>query len=81
MREVKYYKGYTYEEALTERKEIKEAIKTLRTGQSYTIGSRSLTRVKLSELMEQLDFFNEIIDSFENGHTRPRIQRAIPQDF
>ena len=78
---VKTYKGYTYEEALSEREEIKQAIKTVRTGQSYTIGSRSLTRAKLDELMKQLAFFNEIISYFENGFKRPRVQRAIPQDF
>lgn len=53
------------------------------TGQSYTIGSRSLTRANITEIKKQITFWrNEItkIENRMNGRSR-RTSRFIPRDL
>lgn len=56
------------------------------TGQSYTIGSRSLTRVDLTKIAERIDFWRNMVGQLEadptgsNGGGR-RVWRAVPRDL
>lgn len=57
------------------------------TGQSYSIGSRQLTRVNISEIRKQIEYWkNELVklEMRENGkkiNSSRRIQGIIPRDF
>lgn len=54
------------------------------THQSYTIGSRSLTKANLSEIREQIQFWQNEVASLENigqRHGRNRVMRAVPRDL
>lgn len=54
------------------------------THQSYTIGSRSLTKANLSEIREQIKFWqNEVarLENIEKRHGRNRVMRAVPRDL
>lgn len=54
------------------------------THQSYTIGSRSLTKANLSEIRKQIEFWqNEIskLENLEKRRGRNRITQAIPRDL
>lgn len=61
-----------------------EAELEITTHQSYTIGSRSLTRANLSEIREQIKFWNNEVAKLENLEKRKgrnRIVRAVPRDL
>lgn len=52
--------------------------------QSYTIGSRSLTRADLSEIREQIAFWDGKVSALENLEKRGgrnRIIRVVPRDL
>lgn len=54
------------------------------TSQSYTIGSRSLTRADLGEIRKQLDYWRRELDKIENlekNKGRNRTYRAVPRDL
>ena len=54
------------------------------TSQSYSIGSRSLTRANLGEIRKQLDYWRkeiEKLDNLANHKGRNRIYRAVPRDL
>lgn len=55
------------------------------TGQSYTIGSRSLTRVNLAEIADRIDFWRNMVEKLEADPTGKnggrRIWRAVPRDL
>lgn len=54
------------------------------THQSYTIGSRSLTRANLSEIRKQIEYWAMQIDKFENimkSGGRNRVYRVVPRDL
>lgn len=53
-------------------------------GQSYTIGSRTLTRVHISEIRKTLDYWKNIVlqaEAFEYGRNTSRVRRFIPRDL
>lgn len=50
------------------------------TGQSYTIGSRTLTRVNIPEIRKQIEYWENRIAGLEKGG-RGRVRRAIPRDL
>lgn len=59
------------------------AEKALTTGKTYTIGTRSLTRVDLDEVAERINYWtNEIarLDNLLNGR-RGRAWRIVPRDL
>ena len=70
---------------------IEEAQETLRlwldaeravaTGQSYKIGTRSLTRANLADIRESILFWRREIDRLEAKHTGARVFRAVPRDL
>ena len=54
------------------------------THQSYTIGSRSLTKANLSEIRKEIEFWtNEVarLENIEKRGGRNRIYRAVPRDL
>lgn len=53
-------------------------------GQSYTIGSRSLTRANLSEIRKQLAYWERKVTEIETvaaGRSVSRTRRFIPRDL
>lgn len=61
-----------------------EAEMTVATGQSYAIGSRTLTRANLTEIRKTIDYWNAKIAAMENQKKtggRNRIKRAVPRDL
>ena len=70
---------------------IEEARSTLRmwlaaeravaTGQSYTIGTRSLTRANLKDIRESIQFWRREITRLENAQVGAKVFRAVPRDF
>lgn len=61
-----------------------EAELAVTTNQSYTIGSRSLTRANLAEIREQIKFWENKIAQLENLEKRKgrnRAMRAVPRDL
>ena len=58
-----------------------DAEKAVTTGQSYKIGTRSLTRANLSEIAERVKFWRNEVDKLESGRRGIRVIRAVPMDF
>lgn len=61
-----------------------EAELEVTTHQSYTIGSRSLTRANLSEIRRQIEYWANQIDKLDNiikNGGRNRVYRAVPRDL
>lgn len=59
-----------------------EAQKTVATGQSYKIGTRSLTRASLKEINDMIKYWLNVIDQLEAGVGRgARVLRGVPRDF
>ncbi len=61
-----------------------EAELAVTTNQSYTIGSRSLTRADLSDIREQIVFWESKVAQLENQQKRGgrnRIIRIVPRDL
>ncbi len=81
MKVLKSYKGIPYEVARKKLDTLLEALDVVLTGQSYTIGSRSLTRANLSAIQEAIEYWSDIVNKCETGCGGIRVQRAIPQDF
>ena len=73
----------TIDEARENLKRWLAAEKVLSTGQSYTIGTRSLSRVNLAEVAERITYWRNVIASLENGTSgsRRRVWRAVPRDL
>ena len=54
------------------------------THQSYTIGSRSLTKANLSEIRQQIEYWRNPVARLENIEKRGgrnRVFRAVPRDL
>lgn len=54
------------------------------THQSYTIGSRSLTKANLSEIRKQVEFWqNQVarLENIEKRGGRNRVYRVVPRDL
>ena len=59
-----------------------EAQKAVSTGQSYKIGTRSLTRASLSDILKMIRYWQNVIDELEAGVGRgARVLRGVPRDF
>lgn len=56
-----------------------EAEAKVLSGQSYTIGGRSLTRAQLSEIRSGITYWTGLVDRLETtGHTGPTVRRIVP---
>lgn len=51
------------------------------TGQSYTIGTRILTRANLKEIAGRVEFWRGEVERLENGGTRKKVFRLVPRDI
>ncbi len=73
----------TLEEARENLKMWLMAEKMVSTGQAYTIGTRSLTRVNLAEIAERIDFWRNQVAALENDGKRAsyRVFRGVPRDL
>jgi len=61
-----------------------EAELAVATGQSYTIGSRTLTRANLTEIRNAIDYWNKKAVALENAKKaggRNRVRRVVPRDL
>ena len=77
--------AYTLEEARMMLARWLEAEARVTTGQSYTIGSRSLTRVNVAEIADRIDYWRNQVAQLEADPTGARggrrIWRAVPRDL
>lgn len=52
------------------------------TGQSYTIGTRSLTRANLAQIVERVRYYQGLVSSLESGRGQgARVMRVVPRDL
>jgi hypothetical protein len=61
-----------------------EAELIVTTGQSYTIGSRVLTRANLTEIRNEIDYWNKkvvALDNAKKARGRNRVWRIVPRDL
>ena len=59
-----------------------DAQKAVATGQSYKIGTRSLTRASLPDILKMIRYWQNVIDELEAGVGRgARVLRGVPRDF
>lgn len=58
-----------------------DAERAVATGQSYKIGTRTLTRASLSDIAERITYWRNVIEKLESGRSGIRTQRAIPKDW
>lgn len=57
---------------------------TVTTGQSYTLGSRTLTRANLTEIRNMIDYWNKKVqnlESLQSNGGRNRVRRVVPRDL
>lgn len=74
--------GYTLAEAQTALAEWKAAVAALASSQSYTIGTRQLTRVNLAEARAMVKYFAGIVDALSGTRSAGvRAVRAVPRDL
>lgn len=58
-----------------------EAEKAVATGQSYKIGTRSLTRANLSDIAARIKYWRNELEQLESGTRGMRVMRAVPRDL
>lgn len=49
--------------------------------QSYTIGTRTVTRADLTEIRKAIEYLDEKIDELESSGGKQRVFRVIPRDL
>lgn len=72
---------WTLEEARSNLNLWVDAQKAIALGQAYTIGTRSLTRANLSDVMKQIQFWGNEVEKLETGRSGARITRIVPRDL
>ena len=73
---------WTLETAKEHLQAFLEAEIAVATGQSYRIGSRSLTRANLSEIKERINFWNNEVERLESGRPKGiRQMRVVIRDL
>ena len=50
-------------------------------GQSYSIGSRSLTRADAGRIAERIAFWRRTVEQLAAGRSGVRVVRAVPRDL
>ena len=76
--------GITLEIARTHLNAWLEAELACTTNQSYTIGSRTLTRADLTEIGERIKYWAGVVDKLETAQKcggRNRVKRIMPRDL
>ena len=57
-----------------------EASQAVAAGQSYTIGTRSLTRASLRQIMDMIAYWRKEVTALEAAG-RSRVYRGVPRDL
>ncbi|MSS16115.1 DUF6148 family protein [Porcincola intestinalis] len=75
--------AYTLAEAQKMLGLVKEAHMELITGQakSYKIGTREYTALDLDDLMKQIEFFSNVVESLSGSVRTKRVARIVPRDL
>ena len=76
--------GYTLETAKVHLNAWLTAELEVTTHQSYSIGTRSLTKANLAEIRKQIEFWRNEVEKLENlakRRGRNRITRVVPRDL
>lgn len=74
--------SWTLDDAKLHLKTWMDAELAVATGQSYKIGTRSLTRANLSDIMAQIKFWRNEVARLESGAGGgARVLRAVPRDI
>lgn len=76
--------GYTLETAKEHLNAWLTAELEVTTHQSYSIGTRSLTKANLNEIRKQIEFWRNEVAKLENlakRRGRNRIMRVVPRDL
>lgn len=84
MAKKKQYTGITLETARRHLDAWLTAELEVTTHQSYTIGSRSLTKANLAEIRAQIEYWRNMATRLENTAKRGgrnRVVRAVPRDL
>lgn len=72
----------TLDEAREHLKIWLDAEKAVATGQSYKIGTRSLTRANLSDIADRIKYWRNEVARLESGAGGgARVLRAVPRDI
>lgn len=72
----------TIEEAQENLRLWLDAEKAVATGQSYKIGTRSLTRANLDHIEKRIKYWRNELEKLENGRgSGARVLRAVPRDL
>lgn len=73
----------TLEEAQAQLMMWIEAERAVASSQSYTIGSRSLTRANLAEIAKRIDYWRNEVAAIKSGNKggARRVMRAVPRDL
>lgn len=58
-----------------------EAELAVSTGQSYQIGSRRLQRANLSEISQQIAFWQRKVYELDGNNRNKRVVRVVPRDL
>ena len=58
-----------------------DAERAVTTGQSYSIGTRSLTRANLAEISERITYWRNELSKLESGRKGMRVWRGVPRCF
>lgn len=74
--------SWTLEEAQAQLNMWIDAESAVATGQSYKIGTRSLTRASLREITGRIRFWRAEVERLKSGRrSGARVMRAVPRDL
>ena len=74
--------GYIRSEVVEELKSLRNTMQSVMTGgQSYTIGSRSLTRIDPNALQNREKYLLNLLSQFDNDCGDVRTQFAVPTEY
>ena len=74
--------SWTLDEAKAQLQAWIEAEAAVATGQAYKIGSRSLTRANLADIVGRIKYWRAEVERLESGRkSGMRVMRAVPRDL
>ena len=76
--------GITLETAQTHLDAWLEAEMQVTNAQSYTIGSRTLTKANLTEIRNAIEYWQQkvtILENLKKNNGRSRVKRFVPRDL
>lgn len=73
--------SWTLDEAKKHLQAWLDAELAVSTGQSYSIGSRTLTRANMIHIRKQISFWRSEVEKLSNGRKGARVMRFVPRDL